>query len=79
MIGIKRKRYIIVRKKDGYVFSGLAKAFDFKDPANIGDRAVKTYRSEAVAKASFEMSWHRLNWDEFEIRPVIEMIEEIRA
>ena len=77
MIEIKRKRYIIIRKKDGYIFSGLAKAFDFKDPNNLGDRAVKTYKSKIVAQRSFENSWHRLDWNDFEIKPVIEIIKEI--
>ena len=77
MIQIRRKRFIVVRKKDGYIFSGLAKAFYFKDPADIRDRAVKTYKSEIVAKNSFEMSWHGVDWDDFEIRPVTETIEEI--
>ena len=76
MIIINRKRFIIVRKKDGFVFSGLARDFDFKDPNNIGDRAIKTYKSEIVAKTSFEKSWHRIDWDDYEIRPVIETIKE---
>jgi len=54
---IKRIRYVIVRTKDEAVFCGFAKHYQFKTLDELGDTEIKTYMSEAKAKASFLNSW----------------------
>ena len=55
MINIKRQRWIIVR--DGQeVYCGTAKNYYFKPIEDIGNTAIKTYMSKAVAIASFNAS-----------------------
>ena len=50
---IKRIRYVIVRTEDEAVFCGFAKNYQFKTLDELGDTEIKTYMSEAKAKASF--------------------------
>lgn len=54
---VERKRWAIRRKHDGFIMCGLARSFHFKAPDQIGNTAVKTYRSEKQALSAFEMSW----------------------
>ena len=56
---IERKRWVIRRKHDGFILCGLAQNFHFKAPDQIGDTAVKTYRSEKQALSGFKMSWRK--------------------
>lgn len=72
---LERKRWIVVREDTGEVFCGLAKHFQFKPISDIGDTAIKTYRSEAQALAGFANSWHGAN---FSVRavPVMETLTE---
>lgn len=67
---IQRKRYIVMRKNRTQVWCGLAKNFSFRNVDEIKDVSVKTYRSEAQARAGCS-SYDR----DFEIVPVIETIE----
>ena len=48
---IERKRYVVMRKNRTEVWCGLAKNFSFRPISEIKDVSVKTYRSEAQAKA----------------------------
>ena len=80
MIKIRRERYVVVRKSDGYILCGLSKMYDFKDPANIRNTAIKTYVSETVAKSSLYKSFlvcPDIFDNEYELKKVIETIEEV--
>ncbi len=53
---IQRYRWVVVRDgKD--IFCGLAQNYEFKAIDNIGDTAIKTYRSIKTAENSFRRSW----------------------
>lgn len=65
-IVIKRIRYVIVRTKDEAVFCGLARHYQFKTSEELGDTEIKTYMSEAKAKASFLNSWWDSKNEDFE-------------
>ena len=67
---IRRRRFVIMRKKRTEIWCGLAKNFYFKDINEVGDTAIKTYRTvkKAISGCS---SWAR----DFEVVPVIESIE----
>ena len=67
---IQMKRYIVMRRNRAEVWCGLSKHFSFRNVDEIKDVSVKTYRSEAQAKAGCS-SWDR----DFEVVPVIETIE----
>lgn len=56
ILHIQRYRWIVVRDgKD--IFCGLAREYEFKAIDNIGDTAIKTYRSRNIAEISFRRSW----------------------
>jgi hypothetical protein len=76
-LSIVRERYIIVR--DGAeVFCGIAKHYQFKPFDNIGDTAVKTYRSEAQAISAFNRSWHEeYDSERYQVRKVVESVMEV--
>lgn len=78
IISIVRVRYVVVR--DGAeVFCGLAKNYQFKPLDDIGDTAVKTYRSEAQAIAAFNRSWHEYyDGEKYRVRKVVESVTEVR-
>lgn len=63
---IKRIRYVVVRTKDEAVFCGLARHYQFKTLDELGDTEIKTYMSEAKAKASFLNSWWDSKKEDFE-------------
>ena len=67
---IERKRYVVMRKNRTEIWCGLSKNFYFKPVNEVGETAVKTYRTENQAKSGCS-SWDR----EFEVVPVIETIE----
>lgn len=79
MIKIQRKRYVIIREgKDGpEIFCGLARNFIFKPIDKIGETAIKTYRSEQQAEATFNKSWRRDC--AYCIVPISETIEEMEV
>lgn len=54
---IERTRWIIRRKDTGAIFCGLARQFHFRTVNEIGDAAIKTYRSKGQALAAFDRSW----------------------
>lgn len=64
---IERERWIIMRNNRTEIFCGLARNFTFKPIDNIGNTAIKTYRSENTALSSFESSWRR---PDFEVEAV---------
>lgn len=66
---VQRKRFAVMRRARTEIWCGLGRNFYFKPINKIEDTAVKTYHSEAAAKACG--SGDR----EFEIIPVIETIE----
>lgn len=72
---IRRKRWVIIRDgKD--IFCGLARNFQFKPVADLGNTAVKTYLSRNKAIASFESSWHdKYDDNRYKAVEVVESIE----
>ena len=80
---IKRIRYVIVRTKDEAVFCGLARNYQFKTLDKLGDTEIKTYMSEAKAKASFLDSWWKSKREDFEngtykVVKVFQILEEAK-
>lgn len=80
---IKRIRYVIVRTEDEAVFCGLARNYQFKTLDKLGDAEIKTYMSEAKAKASFLNSWWNSNQEDFEngtykVVKVFQILEEAK-
>lgn len=71
---IERKRYVIMRKNRTEIWCGLSRDFYFKSIDDIGNTAVKTYRTKKQAEAGCS-SWNR----DFEAVPVIESIEICEA
>ena len=69
---IERKRYIVMKNNRTEVWCGLSKNLYFKPISDIGETAIKTYRTEKQALASCS-SWNK----DFEVVPVIETIEII--
>lgn len=67
---IERKRYVVMRKNRTEIWCGLAREFHFKPIDNIGQTAIKTYRTANQAKKSFPIEDML-----FEIVPVVETIE----
>lgn len=70
----ERTRWVIRRKDTGEIMCGLAQAFHFKPVGEIGDTAIKTYRSEKQALSAFQMSWSHVNF-EVEAVKVVESLE----
>lgn len=80
---IKRIRYVIVRTEDEAVFCGLARNYKFKTLDELGDTEIKTYMSEAKAKASFLDSWWKSKNEDFEngtykVVKVFQILEEAK-
>lgn len=69
---IERKRYVVMRKNRTEICCGLSKNFYFKSVDDIGETAIKTYRTEKQALSGCS-SWDR----DFEVIPVLETIETI--
>lgn len=67
---IRRHRYVIMRKNRSEVWCGLSKQFHFKPIDDIGETAIKTYRTEAQAKSGYSGSDRK-----FEVVPCTETIE----
>ena len=66
---ISRKRYVVMRKNRTEIWGGCARNFYFKPVDDIGDFAIKTYRTEKQAKSSCS-SWDR----DFEVVEVVETL-----
>lgn len=71
---IQRKRWVIMRNNRTEIFCGLARNFNFKSIDDIGNTAVKTYRSKNTAINSFEKSWWNIDFD-YEAVEIIETYE----
>ena len=54
---IERERWAIMRNNRTEIFCGLARNYQFKPVDNVGNTAIKTYRSKNTALSSFESSW----------------------
>ena len=67
---IERNRWCVMRNNRTEIWCGLSKSFHFKSIDNIGDTAIKTYRTAAQAKAGCS-SWVR----DFEVVPCTETLE----
>ena len=76
MIKIIRQRYAIVDKNKNLIFCGLARDYTFKKLNDIGDTAIKTYRSEAQARDAFFRSWG--DDRDIQIIKVNEIIEDVK-
>lgn len=72
---IERTRYVVIRKEDGYIFCGVAKNYDFKDPNDLGDTPFKTFPSEAKAIDGFKRSYGDIC--AIEVKKVIESLVEV--
>lgn len=68
---IERRRFVVMRKNRTEIWGGCANNFYFKPIDNIGEFAIKTYRSEKQAHTC--SSWDR----DFEVVPVVETIISI--
>ena len=66
---IARKRYVIMRKNRTEIWGGMAQHYKFRPIDDIGDFAIKTYRTEKQAKSSCS-SWDR----DFEVVEIIETL-----
>ena len=64
---IERERWVIMRNNRTEIFCGLARNYQFKPINDIGNTAIKTYRSKNTALSSFESSWYR---PDFEVEAV---------
>lgn len=64
---IERERWIIMRNNRAEIFCGLARNYQFKPVDDVGNTAIKTYRSKNTALSSFESSWHK---PDFEVEAV---------
>lgn len=71
---IQRKRYAVMRNNRTEILSGLARNYTFKKVEEIGDAAIKTYRSKAQAYSSCSN-----NEFEIEVVPVMETIEVLEG
>ena len=67
---IERKRYVVMRKNRTEIWGGLAQHFKFRPISDIGEFAIKTYRSEKQAHTC--SSWDR----DFEVVPISEIITD---
>ena len=65
---IERKRYVVMRKNRTEIWCGLARQFHFKKIDEIGESAIKTYRTEKQAHTC--SSWDR----DFEVVEIIETL-----
>ena len=68
---IERKRFVVMRKNRTEIWGGLARHFHFKSIDDVGDFAIKTYRTEKQALSSCS-SWDR----DFEVVPIVETISD---
>lgn len=66
---IQRKRFVVMRNNRTEIWCGLSKQFYFKPITDIGDTAIKTYRTEK--QASTCSSYDR----NFEVVPILETFE----
>ena len=66
---ISRKRYVVMRRNRTEIWGGCARNFYFKPIDDIGDFAIKTYRTEKQAESSCS-SWDR----DFEVVEIIETL-----
>lgn len=64
---IERERWVIMRNNFTEIFCGMARNYQFKPVDDVGNTAIKTYRSKNTALSSFESSWHR---PDFEVEAV---------
>lgn len=65
---IERKRYVVMRKNRTEIWGGCARNFSFRPIDNIGEFAIKTYRTEQQARTC--SSWDR----DFEVVEIIESL-----
>lgn len=65
---IERKRYVVMRRNRTEIWCGLARQFHFKKIDEIGESAIKTYRTEKQAMTC--SSWDR----DFEVVEITETL-----
>lgn len=69
---IERTRYVVMRNNRTEIWCGLARSFSFKKVDEIGETAIKTYRTRKQAESGCS-SWDR----DFEVVEVKEIVEEV--
>ena len=75
---IQRQRYAIVMPETNEILCGLARNYEFKKIDNLGDTALKTYRTEKQAIAGFIRSWfHAEEWLKSGRAKVVKVLETI--
>ena len=67
---IERQRFVVMRNNRTEIWCGLAQHYHFVKVDELGDTAIKTYRTRKQAESGCS-SWDR----NFEVVPVIESIE----
>ena len=65
---IERKRYVVMRRNRTEIWGGCARNFSFRKVNNIGEFAIKTYRTEKQAHTC--SSWDR----DFEVVEITETL-----
>ena len=68
---IERKRFVVMRKNRTEIWGGCAKNFYWRSIDDVGEFAIKTYRSEKQARTC--SAWDR----DFEVVPILETIVSI--
>lgn len=71
---IERKRFVVMRNNRTEIWGGLAQHYKFRPINDIGEFAIKTYRSEKQALSGCS-SWDR----NFEVVPVVETITDVEG
>lgn len=72
---IQRKRYVVMRNNRTEIWGGCAKHFYFRPITDVGDFAIKTYRSLKQAESSCSCYYYREN--DIEYVPIIETFESV--
>lgn len=72
---IQRKRYVVMRNNRTEIWGGCAKNFYFRPIDDVGDFAIKTYRSKKQAESSCSCTYYINN--DIEVVPVIETFESV--
>lgn len=72
---IQRKRYVVMRNNRTEIWGGGNRNFHFNPVNDIGDFAIKTYRSLKQAESSCSCYYYRGN--DIEYVPIIETFESV--
>ena len=70
---ITRKRYVVMRKNRTEIWCGLDRTFHFKPIDQIGETAIKTYRTRKQAESGCS-SWN-MDFEVVEVTETINIVE----